>query len=85
LDEIVAVGYVPLTTDTMRLAAEFWANSRSEGRLRGPEERLDIDVILAAQARQAGGHVVTTNERHFKDLVDVFYCRPYRQPVETPE
>jgi predicted nucleic acid-binding protein len=32
---------------------------------------LDVDVILAAQARQAGGHIVTTNERHFRDIAEV--------------
>jgi len=80
LDEIVAVGYIPLTTATMRLAAELWAKTRSEGRLRGPEESLDVDVILAAQAKQVGGHVVTQNEKHFRDLAGVFDWRPYRQP-----
>src|SRR4051794_37104615 len=50
LDELVVIGYVPLTTDTMRLAAGLWAKTRGEGRLRGPEESLDVDVILAAQA-----------------------------------
>jgi len=75
LDEFVAVGYVPLTTAAMRLAAELWAKTRGEGRLRGTEDSLDVDVILAAQAQQVGGQVVTMNEKHFRDLVDVFDWR----------
>ena len=67
LDSLVDVGYVPLTTRTMRLAAALWAATRAQGRLRGPEESLDVDVILAAQAQESGGHVVTTNERHFAE------------------
>ena len=48
---------------------------RGEGRLRGPEESLDVDVILAAQAKQVGGQVVTMNEKHFRDLADVYDWR----------
>ena len=72
LDELVSVGYVPLTTEAMRLAAALWAQTRAEGQLRGSEENLDVDVILAAQAQQAGGQIVTTNERHFRNIADVF-------------
>jgi predicted nucleic acid-binding protein len=72
LDELVEVGYIPLTTGAMRLAAELWAKTRAEGRLRGTEDSLDVDVILAAQARQVGGQVVTMNEKHFRGLVEVF-------------
>lgn len=78
LDEFVAVGYLPLTTDAMRLAAALWAQTRAKGMLRGPEESLDVDVILAAQAKQIGGQVVTANEKHFKLLVGVFDWRPYQ-------
>jgi predicted nucleic acid-binding protein len=78
LDEIVALGYVPLTTDTMRLAATLWARTRSEGRLRGPENALDVDIILAAQARQTGGHIVTANEKHFRTIADVFDWGAYQ-------
>ena len=72
LDELVSVGYIPLTTETMRLAAALWAQTRAEGQLRGPEETLDVDVSLAAQARQAGGQIVTLNERHFRNIAAVF-------------
>jgi predicted nucleic acid-binding protein len=72
LDELVAVAYIPLTTGAMRLAATLWAQTRADGQVRGTEERLDVDVILAAQAQQAGGQIITTNERHFWRIADVF-------------
>jgi predicted nucleic acid-binding protein len=72
LDELISLGYVPLTTETMRLAARIWAQTRAEGQLRGSEDSLDVDVILAAQAKQSGGHIITTNEKHFRNTVDVF-------------
>lgn len=72
LDELVAAGYVPLTLETMRLAARIWAQTRAEGQPRAAEEVLDIDVILAAQARQSGGKIITTNEKHFRDIAEVF-------------
>lgn len=77
LDKLAALGYLPLTTSAMRLAAEIWAQSRADGQSRASEERLDVDVILAAQARHAGGCVVTMNERHFRKIVDIFDWRPY--------
>lgn len=77
LDRMAALGYVPLTTDAMRLAAEIWAQTRADGHPTAPEESLDVDVILAAQARHAGGHVVTMNERHFRKIADIFDWRPY--------
>jgi predicted nucleic acid-binding protein len=78
LDQVVSLGYLPLTTETMRLAASLWAQTRSEDRLRGPEESLDIDIILVAQARQAGGQIVTTNEKHFWGIADLFDWRSFQ-------
>jgi predicted nucleic acid-binding protein len=49
-----------------------------EGQSRGPEESLDIDIILAAQARQAGGQIITTNERHFRGVADLFDWRSFQ-------
>lgn len=70
----------------MRMAATLWAQTRAKGELRGPDESLDVDVILAAQAKQVGGHVVTANEKHFKHLVGVFDWRPYLPEArEIPE
>lgn len=77
LDAFVSVGYIPLTTEVMRLAARLWAQTRAQGQSRGTEDSLDVDVILAAQARQAGGCIVTLNEKHFRNIADVFDWRPF--------
>lgn len=42
--------YLPIDTATMDLAAELWAKSRQAGLATGDPKKLDIDVILAAQA-----------------------------------
>ena len=77
LDQLVSKNYIPITTETMRLAAKLWAQTRISGRPRGSEEKLDIDVILAAQAQQAGGQIITTNEKHFRDIAEVFDWRSF--------
>ncbi|HVK04496.1 MAG TPA: PIN domain-containing protein [Armatimonadaceae bacterium] len=42
--------YVPITTGAMLRAAEMWAQARNAGLPTGDPKKLDIDVILAAQA-----------------------------------
>ena len=43
------IGYLPITTEVMNKAAEFWADARRRGRPTAPDPALDGDVILAAQ------------------------------------
>lgn len=43
-------GYIPLTTQTMLQAAEFWAQARHIGKPTASDAALDGDVILAAQS-----------------------------------
>ena len=61
--------YLPLDTVTMQLAAELWADARLKGLPTAIEASLDADVILAAQAKQVGGTVVTTNRKHLSRFV----------------
>jgi predicted nucleic acid-binding protein len=42
--------YLPITTPAMLRAADLWALSRLSGIPTGDPKKLDIDVILAAQA-----------------------------------
>jgi len=65
--------YVPLTTQTMLKAAQFWAQVRKQGMPTADDKALDGDVILAAQALliQDEGHeviIATTNVGHLSRL-----------------
>lgn len=66
--------YLPLTTAAMRLAAEFWAKARQAGQPTAPDDALDGDAILAAQAVAAfpvpdSVLVATTNPAHLSRFV----------------
>lgn len=67
------VDYLPVTTPAMRLAAEFWARTRQQGRPTADPRELDCDVVIAAQARLAFDDdrfiVATTNVRHLSPFV----------------
>lgn len=68
-------GYEPLTTEVMLTAAQFWADARKRGLPTGTERELDVDVILAAQAKALEGDgdeviVATTNPRHLSRFVN---------------
>ncbi len=62
--------YLPLTTDVMQQAAQFWADSRKRGRPVGDPKELSGDTILAAQAISVGGIVVTDNVGHLSQFVE---------------
>ena len=73
-----ALHYEPLTTTTMRQAAQLWAQSRQQGRPTAVPQSLDCDVILCAQALQILARprhaaddlvVATTNTRHLRQFV----------------
>jgi hypothetical protein len=70
LDELkVTLGYLPITTEAMLLAAQFWAEARLDGRPTAKDEALDGDVILAGQAATIADDdekptIATTNVKH---------------------
>jgi predicted nucleic acid-binding protein len=66
--------YIPLTTQIMLKAAQFWAQMRKQGIQTADNKALDGDVILAAQAAviQDQGHeviIATTNVGHLSRLI----------------
>jgi predicted nucleic acid-binding protein len=76
LDQLKAtLTYLPITTEVMLKAAEFWAEARRRGRPTADSKALDGDVILAAQAALVAdeGHeviIATTNVGHLSQFVD---------------
>jgi hypothetical protein len=58
----------------------LWAEQRQAGRLTG--EGLDGDLLLVVQATDEIAAVVTTNEKHFEGLVDVYSSSTV--PMSTP-
>ena len=76
LEEVkLSVTYLPLTTDAMLRAAEYWAIARQQGIPTADDRDLDGDVILAAQAtlfEEANEPVIvaTSNPRHLSRFVD---------------
>ena len=65
--------YIPLTTQTMLKAAQFWAQVRKQGMPTADNKALDGDVILAAQAtliQDEGQEVIiaTTNVGHLSRM-----------------
>jgi predicted nucleic acid-binding protein len=71
LDELKrSLTYLPLSTKTMALAAEFWAEVRRRGKPTAPPEALDVDAILAAQAYGVRGVIATENVGHLSLFVE---------------
>ena len=67
--------YIPISTASMRKAAELWALTRSLGRPIAADTELGGDAILMAQATLFAGHsdqltIATYNPRHFADHLD---------------
>ncbi len=61
--------FLPLDSDVMLRAAQMWADARRRGRPTADDRELDVDVILAAQAEQAGASVATDNIGHLSQFV----------------
>ncbi len=72
LDQLAAkLEYLPLTTTSMRLAAQLWAQARNTGQQTAANLAIDADVILAAQALSLNSLVVvaTGNPQHLTRFV----------------
>jgi len=68
------LSFLPITSDAMLCAADLWATSRQSGLSTGDPKKLDIDVILAAQALTIGAPastliVATSNASHLSRFV----------------
>ncbi len=71
LDHLKAVlTYLPLSTRAMLRAAAFWAQAHKLGKPTADSKELDVDVILAAQADEVDGLVVTENVGHLRLFVE---------------
>jgi len=71
LDELATVfDFLRIGSDTMKRAAQLWAEARCRGRSNTAKEGLDGDVLLAAQALEVGAIVVTYNTPHFEGIVE---------------
>lgn len=67
--------YLPIITEVILKASDFWAQARQEGKPTADSKALDGDVILAAQAAliaEEGNEVIiaTTNVAHLSQFVD---------------
>jgi len=70
-----AIGYRPITTRVMLIAAGLWADACKQGQPTALDPALDADVILAAQVKEVESEgqsvtVATTNPRHLNRFVD---------------
>lgn len=75
--------HIPISTDSMRKAAELWGDARRRGTATDDDREIDADVILAAQALRFYGLsdemvVATCNERHLSRYLD---AHPWRDIV----
>jgi predicted nucleic acid-binding protein len=88
LDSLIdSVLYLPLTTTTMRLAAELYAEALRKGIRTAPRGALDVDMILCAQVRGVGASrrpiVATSNVRHLTPFVAAAVWEAIEPETET--
>ncbi len=69
----ISLTYAPITTTTMLLAAQMWADARQQGRSTADLKELDGDVILAARAIEAIAIVATENVGHLARYVQAYH------------
>jgi predicted nucleic acid-binding protein len=73
LDDLAKIlEYLPITTITMRQAAQLWAQARQQGQPTAGDNTIDGDMILAAQAMTLSASdiiIATTNVGHLSRFV----------------
>ena len=73
LNELIdSLEYLPITTESMRQAAVFWAEARQKGQPTASDKTIDADMILVAQVfvMDAQNKVIaTTNVGHLSRFV----------------
>ena len=70
----ISFRFLPINSDAMLLAADLWATARQSGFSTSDPKKLDVDVILAAQALTLGVPasdliVATSNVSHLARFV----------------
>ena len=75
--------YIPISTASMRRAAQLWADARKAGIPTADEREIDADLILAAQALLFTGLtdtlvVATYNARHLSRYLDARHWNEIR-------
>jgi toxin FitB len=84
LDKLGEMGivYIPITSDAMRKAAELWAWARNTGQQTASNDKIDIDVILAAQSiiisQDTGEHTVIATS-NVSDLERYTYAKKWEE------
>jgi toxin FitB len=73
LDQLgLTLDFIELESRTLKAAATMWAEARmGKGKPTAPDDSLDGDVLLAAQAKEVGASVLTENKKHISRYVDV--------------
>lgn len=73
LDRLIALlDYVSISTASMRLAAELWAQARQQGQPTAGDKTIDADMILVAQAMTLDVRdvaIATTNVGHLSRFI----------------
>jgi predicted nucleic acid-binding protein len=73
LDDLAKIlEYLPITTISMRQAAQLWAQARQQGQPTAGDNTIDGDMILAAQSMTMSAFevvIATTNVGHLSRFV----------------
>lgn len=65
--------FLPLNSNVFGIAEELWAKARMSGTPTAGNDSIDADVILAAQALDIHGSVITENTKHLKNYVKIYH------------